>query len=166
MSDNATLIDEAFSPSMAPTLHFAKALAPQSLDSGLARYLTDGLEVVDGRALIAARFRLQRGDIDCAFDMTAFETLVNKIHADDWYSEQLGSQSVEQKLAQVRILASQVADQAGRLGYSVTIYVTIGTRNDLVFRFHTDHAGEPAWTTDPVGLLEPVLRQTWRPTLT
>lgn len=123
----------------------------EQLDDGLRRYMEGGLAIESDGAIIAVAARPTNPLPDqLRGDTVAIETWCNKIHVDDWCTEQLASSPVEEKLAHALVLANCVDTLAIQRGVSVAVIISIDT-DDVVFLFHGQRGGDfpgPPTSTD------------------
>lgn len=137
---------------------------PGSLDVGLARYLEGGLIKGPRQSVLSAEsYKGASAEPPSRFhDCTAFETFVNKIHVDDWCSDALLELPLERKLGHVFLLADLVGKMASKYKVSITAIISVDAEtNDIVFRFHSEHPGEPAYLDDPEELSEAIAVRTY-----
>jgi hypothetical protein len=156
---------ELANPAAAELLSRARALRITSLDAELESYLAEGLAVQsDGTIVSIAALRganTYRGRFP---DRVGYEAFVNKMHVDDWCSDALAPASLEEKLAQGLVLADRVGAWAVEHETSVVVVISVDVASDdIVFRFHGVHAGEPPWLTEIERHPEPVILRRYSP---
>jgi hypothetical protein len=156
---------ELANPAAAELLIRARALRITSLDAELESYLKSGLALQrDGTIVSIAALRGANADRGRFPDRVGYEAFVNKMHLDDWCSDALAQAPLEEKLAHGLVLADRVGTWAVEHESSVVVVISADVASDdIVFRFHGVHAGEPPWLTEIESCREPVVVQQYSP---
>jgi hypothetical protein len=156
---------ELANPAAAELLGRARALRIASLDGDLESYVKDGLAIqTDGTIVSIAALRGTNTDRSKFPDRVGYEAFINKIHVDDWCSDALARAPLEEKLAHGLILADRVGAWAVEHETSIDVVISAdAATNDVVFRFHGVHAGEPSWAGEIEQVREPVVLRRYSP---
>lgn len=102
------------------------AVEQEQLDHGLRRYVERGLDIdTDGAIVSVAARPTSPVPEQIRGDTVATEAWCNKIHVDDWCTEQLASSPAEEKLAHALVLADCVGELAIERGVSVAVIISV-----------------------------------------
>lgn len=146
------------SPSMARLLKDIGPAGGTRLDAGLQRYTAQGLELRAGGELVSIAASIgAHADRGQFCDITALEAFVNKVHLDDWLSDEWTG-SVGDLLTQAIALAAEVGARAQAVQANIEVAISCEPeKKDVVFRFYGLRHSEQPWLDDPSTLQEAVL---------